>query len=72
MVRLMTDNDAKLRRLMGWRAANSVNCPRCGKQRDARDSYCRACRAQYMRAWRKTKILVSREAWERLTEGRSA
>lgn len=48
--------------------AHKNACSKCGKKQDRNGRYCKSCHAEYMRMWRKGRVNVSREAYERLSK----
>jgi predicted amidophosphoribosyltransferase len=46
----------------------TVLCSRCRKPVDTVGRYCRACRAEYMREWRASRVTISRETLQPLIE----
>lgn len=43
------------------RARGPHPCSGCGGAREGNDAYCRRCRADYLRTWRKNQREISRE-----------
>lgn len=46
-------------------------CSKCSQRHSRAGRYCNACHAAYMRAWRKKRVNVSREAILRLLGNKS-
>lgn len=41
-------------------------CPTCHREHTRNGRYCHACHAAYMREWRKGRVMISRNFFERL------